>query len=78
VPIYKELNVGVRYFIDNSYDSDAISVLSELSAILTQTPVKTALVGLAYRAGKADGGESLPAAVLSAPEQDALPLLKRR
>jgi len=55
VTAQKGLIVGARSFPGNPYDGDTLAEQLEQTAILTDTPVKTALVGLGYRGREVDG-----------------------
>jgi IS5 family transposase len=55
VTAHKGLVVGARSFPGNPYDGDTLAEQLEQTAILTDTPVKTALVDLGYRGREVDG-----------------------
>ncbi|WP_235013523.1 transposase, partial [Spiribacter roseus] len=55
VTAQKGLIVGARSFPGNPYDGDTLAEQLEQTAILTDTPVKTALVDLGYRGREVEG-----------------------
>ena len=55
VTAHKGLIVGARSFPGNPYDGDTLAEQLEQTAILTDTPVKTALFDLGYRGREVEG-----------------------
>ena len=78
VTAHKGLIVGARSFPGNPYDGDTLAEQLEQTAILTDTPVKTALVDLGYRGREVDGTRILHRGKPKRMSQAEKRLLKRR
>ena len=78
VTAHKGLIVGARSFPGNPYDGDTLAEQFEQTAILTDTPVKTALVDLGYRGLEVEGIRTLHRGKPKRMSKAEKRLLKRR